>query len=746
MIMSFIGELRRRNVFKVGVLYFVSCWIILQVAELLFNAFELPPLWLRLVLAVLILGLPVALALAWLYELTPEGLIRTSDSDSESRTASLTGRKISILTGVLLVLAIAAVAIDRLMPATQPVPNTPATGTLEDSATTHPDATRTANATLKPSIAVLPFANRSSRDDDNYFVDGIHDDILTQLARIGSLVVISRTSVERFRKTSESIREIGSVLGVANILEGSVQRAGDRIRINVQLIDVATDAHVWADTYDRELTTANIFAIQSEIATAVAESLNAALSPAEEGQLDTAPTGNLAALEAYFRGRQSMEVRTSAALKEAEQQFTKAIELDPEYALAYVGLADAHILQAFYGDASLVEQRTLAKPWIEKALAINPHLGEAYISMSEVVDDPESREQLYKKGIDLAPGYSTGYQWYGEFLVGQGRHEEALEVFREGVRLDPLSHVARFKLGFALEGLGRYDEAGRVYESVVRDNPDFAVGHYLLGQFKWIAEGRLDEAVIHIGRAAAIDPDNSQFAAYLGALWSDLGDNQRAESWIDTARSRPGSGSNASLAVLYSKIGQGDYAGAASDAEALLTEIPDMTHALWALSLRDLQESRADKAVSRYETVYPTLRNEFEMDDTNYVAAVDLAYALRVIGEDERADQLLISSLEHLRSQPRLGNFGYGITDVRIYVMQGKPKQAFETLRGAVDEGWRVFWRAYLLHDPVFSELRSEPAFQAIVDELQSDMASQLERVRELEVAGELQKAQRPES
>ena len=162
-----------------------------------------------------------------------------------------------------------------------------------------------------------------------------------------------------------------------------------------------------------------------------------------------------------------------------------------------------------------------------------------------------------------------------------------------------------------------------------------------------------------------------------------------------------------------------------------------MTHALWALSLRDLQESRADRAVSRYETVYPTLQNEFAMDDTNYVAAVDLAYALRAMGEDERANQLLISSLAHLKNQPRLGNFGYGITDVRIYAMQGKPEKALETLRGAVDEGWRVFWRAYLLHDPVLAELRSEPAFQAIVDELQADMASQLKHVRELEGAAE---------
>jgi TolB-like protein/Tfp pilus assembly protein PilF len=723
--MLFFGELKRRGVFKVGALYIVSCWVVLQVASLLFAAFELPPAWVRAVLAILMLGFPVVVTLAWFYEITPEGLRRTSELDgSESRRYSA-GHKLGILTGVLLVIAIALVAFERLMPdsLTEAVPAATETAASGESA-------RPASTTRQRSIAVLPFANRSARDEDVFFTDGIHDDILTQLARIGSLTVISRTSVERFRKPTESIKEIGSILGVAHILEGSVQRAGDRIRVNVQLIEVSTDAHVWADIYDRELTTENIFAIQSEIATAVAGELKAALSPAEKAQLEDVPTQSLTALEAYFRGRQSMEERTSAALKDAERQFTRAIELDPDYALAYVGLADAHILQAYYGDASLIEQRALAKPWIEKALAINPQLGEAYISMTEVVDDPEAEEKLYKKGIDLAPGYSTGYQWYGEFLAGQGRHEEALEVFREGVRVDPLSNVARFTLGYALEGLGRFDDAGRVYESVVRDNPDFAVGHYLLGQFRWISEGRLDEAVISIGRAAAIDPDNSQFPAYLGALWSDLGDIQRAEYWSDTARSIPGSGSNANLAAFYMKIGRGDFAGASDDAEAILAENPEMPHALWTLALRDLQESRAESAVSRYGTVYPALRNEPAMDDTNYVAAVDLAYALRAIGEDERADRLLTGALEHLGDQPRLGNFGYGITDVRIYVMQGKPEQALETLRGAVDEGWRVFWKAYLLHDPVFDELRTNPEFEAIVAELEADMASQREHVR----------------
>ena len=282
--MSFIEELKRRNVVRMAMLYLVASWVILQVADVLVDAMELPSTWARGVLAVLILGFPLALIFSWVFEMTPEGIKREKDVDRSQSITPHTGRKISILTVVLLVVAIAIVAVDRLVPESPMSAESETTETGD--APRMPDPAELAAEKFAPppdrSVAVLPFANRSTREEDAYFVDGIHDDILTQLARIGSLTVISRTSVEKFRNSSQSIREIGDILGVKTILEGGVQRAGDRVRINVQLIDVNTDAHLWAETYDRELTTSNIFAIQSEISTAIAQALKATLSPEEQ--------------------------------------------------------------------------------------------------------------------------------------------------------------------------------------------------------------------------------------------------------------------------------------------------------------------------------------------------------------------------------------------------------------------------------------------------------------------------------
>jgi len=455
--MSFFEELTRRNVVKMAVLYLVAAWLTLQIADVLFANLGAPEWAFGLALGLLILFFFPALIFSWVYELTPEGVKREEDVDRSQSVTGATGRKIDTLIIVLLVLAIASVGLDRLFPETMVDGEQASAGEAVPAATTSAANTQSID---DKSVAVLPFANRSARDDDAFFVDGIHDDILTQLARLGSLTVISRTSVEKFRGTSQSMKEIGAVLGVKNILEGGVQRAGDRVRINVQLIDVATDTHLWADIYDRELSTANIFAIQSEISTAIAEALQAALSPEEQTLLAEQQTQNMAALEAYFLGQQAKTKRTAASMLDAEEHYKRAIALDPDYALALVGLADTYNLQIAYNGRPQQEQYALARPFVERALEINGRLGEAYIAMAGITDDnPEEAEALFKKGIELAPGYAQGRHWYGGTLMGLGRTAEALVQLEHAVRLDPMSGINRSSFGRGLELAGRFDEA-----------------------------------------------------------------------------------------------------------------------------------------------------------------------------------------------------------------------------------------------------------------------------------------------
>ena len=744
--MSFFEELKRRNVARMAVLYVVASWVILQVADVLFDALELPAIWTRLILAMLILGLPLALIFSWVYEMTPDGLKREKDVDRSQSITPQTGRKINVLIVILLITAIATVVVDRLLPETAPVASTQTAEPLaqtDAAGTKKPaDPAELAAGKFAPppdrSVAVLPFANRSAREEDAYFVDGIHDDILTQLARIGSLTVISRTSVEKFRGTSLSMKEIGATLGVKSILEGGVQRAGDRVRINVQLIDVATDDHLWADTYDRELTTANIFAIQSEISTAIAQSLKATLSPEEKEQLDNAQTGNMAALEAYFLGRQAMERRTSASLAEAVQHFQRAIALDPQYALAYVGLADTYTLQSNYSGLSRQEQSALAEPLIARALEINDRLGEAYISRAgKAADDNDdaTAEALYRKGVELAPGYVQGRHWYGNFLAGTGRPEEGLLQLEEAARLDPLAPIVRSSIGGALERLGRLEEARRQYESTLRIDPEFAAAYNSLGLLDMLT-GHLDDALVRARQATALDPGNPSLRFLEAIAWQFLGGRAEADQALERLRAIDPADWWTAWATAFLNAQRGDLAAASEQSGIVLATTPDDQFMLWYLGLNDLAEDRAETAVARYESVYPALSSKTDpvVDSTNYQVAANLAYLLLETGDEDRVAKLLDRALAVTKTLPRMGPAGFGLNDVIIYSMRGDDAQALAALRAAADDGWLVMFR----FDERITRLADEPGYQAIMTEINAMLAAQLERARKMEADGEL--------
>ncbi len=751
--MSFLEELKRRNVVKVGVLYIVASWLILQVADVLFDALDLPSAWIRLIVAILILGFPLALIFAWVFEMTPEGIKRERDIDRSQSITPQTGRKINTLIIVLLVLAIATVVVDRLIPETaQQTAQEIAPSDDRSAVIVEGDTQAAAEPSVEPeaasdekSVAVLPFANRSANEADVYFVDGIHDDILTQLARIGDLKVISRTSVEKFRNTSQSMGEIGDALGVKNILEGGVQRAGDRVRINVQLIDVDSDEHLWADTYDRQLTTENIFAIQSEISTAIAEALRATLSPEEKAQLATEQTQNLEALEAYFLGRQAMAKRTSSSLAEAEEHFKRAIELDPNYALVYVALADTYSLQAVYSGKSAEGQARLGEPLVRKALAINDRLGEAYISLAEtvpLVSPAESAEDpgtLYRKGIELAPGYATGHHWYGNWLVGEGRFEEGCERLRQAVRLDPLAPVLRTSLGNALQSLGRFDEASLEYESSIRLDPGFANGHSRLGRMEWFVNGRVDKALVHMHKAVELDPGNPGYVFDLVMMRTDIGDWDQADQLLERVLAID-SEFYSLLAPMLVNLNRGRAADVVADAEGLIAIDGSDIGALYVLGLNDRRNGEVERAMRRYRNAFPQWFEdaEPEIKQYNFISAVFLAFFLREAGDEPRSDLLLDRILAFMQPLPRVGGYGYAPFKAYAFAVRGDKRESLAALRAAVDDGWRNFWRLFLKYDPVFASLQDAPEYQAIVAGVEADMAAQLENARAMEARGEL--------
>jgi TolB-like protein len=326
--------------------------------QFLAEAFEWPTRVLKLSTFAILVGLPIVLVLAWYHGDRGEQRVRRIE--------------LAIIALLLLLGGGAVWLYGHRGAQTQ----TTATAASPAAAPT----ANTAAADTRPSIAVLPFENRSDEHKDDFFVDGIHDDILTQLTKIGAMKVIARTSVEKFRDTKLSTKEIGEKLGVTRVLEGSVQRAGDRVRVTAQLIDTASDAHLWAESYDRELTAANIFAIQSEVATSIAAALETTLTAAEMARVSIVPTRNLAAWEAFQLGRQRMARRTAESLADAEHFFQQAIDLDPAFALAYVGLSDSLALQIEHAGAQPDVTLARADAAVATALELDPNLAEAWAS------------------------------------------------------------------------------------------------------------------------------------------------------------------------------------------------------------------------------------------------------------------------------------------------------------------------------------------------------------------------------
>jgi len=520
--MSLFNELKRRNVFRVGAAYIVAAWLVIQVVETLFPVYGLSDAAIRIVVAILGVGFIPVLIFSWVFEFTPEGLKKDADVDSERSITRGTGRKLDRIILVVLALALGYFAFDKFV--LDPVED-------EQIALSARQEGLTAALTESlgdSSIAVLPFENRSNREEDQFFTDGIHDDLLTTIAKIGSMTVISRTSVMEYRDTIKKIPQIAVELGVANILEGGIQRSGDHVRINVQLIDAATDKNLWAETYNRELTAENLFAVQSEITRTIADALQAELSTDEQRRINARPTDNLQAYEAYMRGRQLMATLASANLKLATKEFSKATSLDPLFALAWVGVADSNMM-AHSGEDLL----PIVEEAVKNALAIDNDLGEAYASLASIhsfYNRLDEAEKAYQKAIELSPNYATAYYWYSGFL---GRYplriQEQVELARKAVELDPRSSILSLNLGQKYLNQGLYTLAEGQFEKVIKIHPDFAPGYSSLAVLYMLYMGQFDKALPLFDKAVELDPGNHTYNSLLVFNYLQLRDPEATQ-------------------------------------------------------------------------------------------------------------------------------------------------------------------------------------------------------------------------
>jgi TolB-like protein/Tfp pilus assembly protein PilF len=549
----FFAELKRRNVYKVAIAYVVAGWALAQGIAQVFPVFDIPNWIIRLIVLLIILGLPIALVLAWTFELTPQGIKRTETADAMPETARQKKH-----TWIYVVVIAGLFSIGLFFLGRYSAKN--ATPRQSEAATVS-----------QKSIAVLPFDNLSRDPDNAYFCEGVQDEILTRLAKIADLKVISRTSTQHFKSTPDNLPQIAKQLGVAHILEGSVQKSNDQVRVNVQLINALTDAHLWADTYDRKLT--DIFAVESEIAKNIAETLQARLSGSEKSSIAKTPTVNPEAYELYLKGRFFWNKRTGTDLRKAIDYFNQAIAKDPNYALAYVGLADSYLLLSSYAAVSPAESLPPARSALKKALELDDSLAEAHASFGLLatleLDLHRALDEL-KRAVELKPNYATAHHWLSLAHLTLAQFDSAISEAKRAIELDPLSLVINADTSWIYFSARRYDEAEAQVRKTLEIGPQFFLAHYYLGevlQFK----GHLSEAIAEFQKAFELNNDPYSLAM-LGQAYARNGQRDEAQKILARLNEEAKSHYVAPYALALVQIALGDKDRAIEELEHAYAE------------------------------------------------------------------------------------------------------------------------------------------------------------------------------
>src|SRR3984893_5454821 len=508
---NFFNELKRRNVYKVAVAYAIVGWLLVQVATQVFPFLEIPNWVIRLVIALVAIGFPIALVIAWAFELTPEGIKRTEDVD-----LAASARQPRKHAWIFVVIVGGAFSIGLFFIGRYTGRNSAARTELPAK-----------------SIAVLPFDNLSRDPDNAYFAEGVQDEILTRLAKVADLKVISRTSTQRFKSAPENLPEIAKQLGALNILEGSVQKVNDQVRVNVQLVNALTNAHLWAEIYDRKLS--DIFAVQSDIAKTVADTLQAKLTGSEKQMMAAQSTTDTTAYELYHKGRSLWGKRTGDNIPKAIAFYEQAIARDPNYALAYAGLSSAYILSPFYAGADRRDTSPKAKEAALKALRLDPNLAEAHLALGKVLFfgeiDLAGAEREYKRAIALKPNDADAHHWYSnDILAALGRFDEAIAEGWRSVALDPLSVVINADLGETFYFAKRYDESITQLRKTLELDPTSFYTHYNLG-VALQAKGDLLGAIAEYEKAKQLG-DNTTVSTFCAAAKAQAGDKDAARRML----------------------------------------------------------------------------------------------------------------------------------------------------------------------------------------------------------------------
>jgi TolB-like protein/Tfp pilus assembly protein PilF len=686
---GFLYELRRRHVVRVAIAYTIVAWVLLQLASILFPTFGAPEWVLKVVVAFLAIGFPVALVLAWAFEMTPDGIRRTEPAHSpDARPAEVThrvGKQLNTIIIAVLALVIVLLLADRFLVHKSPAPaaSAPAPG---------------------KSIAVLPFENLSDDKSNGYFASGMQDEILTRLAGIRDLKVISRTSTEKYASHPPDLKTVGRELDVASVLEGSVQKIGDAVHINVQLIDTGNDSHLWAQSYNRELK--DVFALEADVAQSIADALKAKLQPQESERVAAVPTTDPAAYDLYLRAMERFNRANDAAELTATEMplaialFERALDGDPNFALAEARLGIAQMYMYFNAGDRTEARLAKAKTAIDRALALQPGLGEAHLALALWHywghRDYAAAAQQLRLASESLPNSADVASIQAAVARRQGRWEEAIAGFKRSAQFDPRSPYPLDQLSLSYQGLRRYAEAD---QAAARALP--------------FAQDEDTERVSYSWNAVLWRGDLAPLRAALHAL-------------------RPGSDTYAANANTFFYLAwlSRDYAAAAevarSDASPAWQDtanilLPRELYLAWALAASGDNSS----AGAAYSRVRPSVGEALAQRPDSAELHLALAFADAGLGDKEGASREARRAIELLPvSLDVVSGCGILAGAAQVEARVGNADAAFGYLRQALAQPSGTILSAALLRlDPVWDPLRKDPRFAELLELGASDVA-----------------------
>jgi len=714
--MSLVSELRRRNVLRVATAYALVAWIIIEAGSVLLPTFGAPEGAFQTYVIVVLGGFVMSLILAWIFEMTPDGVKLDRDLDRSVEVSVRPQRKNAIIISLLVLALTVSISLNVTGVRDRPAPET--------------------QAATRASIAVLPFESRSNDPDNALFADGIHDDLLTRLANNRSLRVISRTSVLRYRDTVVDIRKIGRELGVDTILEGSVQRFGDDIRINMQLIDARTDEHLWAETYNEKLTMQDLFAIQTDIASKISMELRAALSSEDEDRMARLPTDNLIAYNRYNEARADMAQRQMPQARTARAKFEEAVAIDPDFAEAYAGLGTSILLLYINNKAiSKDEAFSASEEAINRALELNPDLADAYAARgllkmqvwgetrrmgTENIDAAEA----FSRALELNPNHGSAYMWFGSLRELEGETDEAIALFQKSMEVDPLGRIPYVNLPALYAAKGMYDEALQHWIAATDIHPDWPTPYQYIA-VHLTGLGRLDEALAWYKHARSMNDDAFEMGNLDVGIYVEFGDTSKA---LQSLSEVPPEHPMADFIAGFAPIIDGDPRKAQEIMLAAVESDPNLPFFVYGVVANVAMLNGDLETARKYALLFnPVLAGDADLvvDQFTVRSILQLAYIKIQDGERQEAYEMLNKALPVVQEQPRLGMRGHGILDVQIYALLGRTDDALAAFAEAVEEGFRatiIYNFLPLEMDPYLESIRGDDQFIALLQLIKDDI------------------------